>query len=309
MKDKFDSLKGKEISKIILAVSGGADSMAMAHLFTQSNISKKMTAIAVTIDHSLRPDSQKEAALVGQWIEKMGLSHHILKWVDGAKTKTNIEQRAREARYDLLIDFAHKEKAQAILIGHHQDDQIESFFLALNRGSGVKGLSGMKAIRKQKGVQIIRPLLENTKAELKTYCEQNKIPYVNDPMNEDEKFARVRIRKNRKALGLEDKRIQLAMKNLARAQDAIDFYVDETIERMTRHDGTWFIHPLLESPAEVALRALGIVIQKVGGQTYLPELEKLERLYAKLKQKESFKMTLGSCILSADKLTIKVEKQ
>lgn len=307
MKDKFSTLL-KNVTKVVLAVSGGPDSMAMAHLF-KKKISRNIEGLVITVDHNLRPESEQEAVQVGQWIKDMGLPHKILKWDEGKKVKGNIEQKARLARYQLLIEQAQKEKAQAVLIAHHQDDQIESFFLALNRGSGVKGLSGMKEIREEKGIQIIRPLLACTKSDLKKYCETHKIPFVEDPMNEDEKFDRVKIRKNRDKIGVKDERILLAMKNLNRAQEAISFYATETKKRMKRNDGTWSLPPLLEVPAEVVLRTLGNLIQEVGGEAYPPELEKLERLYNKLSQKENFKITLGSCILSADNLRLKVEKE
>ncbi len=312
MKDKFTKkihqLLSKE-SKVILAVSGGADSMALAHLYKScENLSP---AIAITIDHDLRKDSSEEAEKVAKWMNDFGLPHRILK-LENIKKDGNLEENARIGRYNLLIDFAKKNNAKMILIGHHQDDQIESFFLALNRGSGVKGLSGMSVIRKQDGVKIIRPLLDFSKKDLLNYCKKNNVPFVNDPMNFDEKFDRVKIRKNilvLEKLGTKKDRIILAMKNLQRTQTAIDFYVSKVLNKIILPNGTFVLTPILESPDEISLRVLAKLIQKIGKKSYPPELMQLQKLLEKIKEKKDFQITLGKCIISIENNFIKMEKE
>lgn len=299
----------KKTSKIILAISGGADSMALAHLY--KSCKNLPQTIAITIDHDLRKDSAEEAEKVGKWMNDFGLPHRILK-LQNINKSGNLEENARIGRYKLLIDFAKKNNAEAILIAHHKDDQIENFFLALNRGSGVKGLSGMSEIREQNGVKIIRPFLNFTKKDLLNYCDENSIPFVNDSMNFDEKFDRVKIRKNRsyfEKIGLKDERIILAMNNLQRTQNAIDFYVEKVSQKIILPNGNFLVSPILESPNEISLRVLAKLIQQIGEQSYSPKLEKLQKLLGKLKEKKSFQITLGKCIILVENNILKMEKE
>ncbi len=299
----------KKTSKIILAISGGADSMALAHMY--KSCENFPLAIAITVDHNLRKNSAEEAEKVGKWMNDFRLPHRILK-LQNINKSGNLEENARIGRYKLLIEFAKKNNAEAILVAHHKDDQIESFFLALNRGSGVKGLSGMSEIREQNGVKIIRPFLDFSKKEILNYCDENSIPFVNDPMNFDEKFDRVKIRKNisvLEKLGTKKDRIILAIKNLQRSQNAIDFYVEKVLQKIILPNGNFLISPILESPDEISLRVLAKLIQQIGEQAYSPKLEKLESLLLKIKEKKSFQITLGKCIILVENNILKMEKE
>ena len=200
-----------------VAVSGGADSMTLLHWMKKSGLSM----VALTVDHGLRPESKSEARGVAAECKKLNVPHTTLKWT-GKKPKTGLERAAREARYDLMIDFCKKNNIGVLTTAHHADDQIETFWMNLGRGSGVYGLAGMRERTERDGVIIFRPLLKTPHAELQKFCTDNGIKFADDPMNKDDDFLRVRIRKTRHALGISDERILLMMENLDRAREFLE---------------------------------------------------------------------------------------
>ena len=253
---------------VAVAVSGGADSMALLHMMRGRDI------VALTVNHGLRAESEAEAEMVAEYCKKIGVIHHILKW-DGAKPKTGIEEAARAARYNLMAAWCHENNINVLATAHQRDDNIETFFMNLARGSGLFGLAGMQELSTRNGVSLWRPLLNLARDDLENYCADNKVPYINDPMNDDESFTRVKIRKNRAALGLSDGRVALAIQNLARARSAIEFEVNKIFANIPVEIDA---NLLLNQPDEIRYRALAEVI----GGNYTPRLEKIKNAFAKL---------------------------
>lgn len=171
--------------RLLIAVSGGADSLALlliAHRLWPDQI------IAATVDHQLRPDAQHEAHYVAQICAARNISHSIL--TPQTPISGNLQSAARRVRYALLADYAGDHGCQWIATAHHADDQLETMLMRLARGSGLDGLA---AIRARYGT-IIRPLLGVRKADLVQFCTENAIDPVADPSNLDPRFDRVRIR-------------------------------------------------------------------------------------------------------------------
>ena len=127
-------------------------------------------------------------------MKTFGIEHHILVW-EGEKPKTGIEEMAREARYALLQDWCENNDVRVLAIAHHAKDQAETFFLRLQRGSGLFGLSGMQAVSQRGNLKIIRPLLHTEPEKLKDYLRGKNLGWVEDPSNQCEDFLRVKIRK------------------------------------------------------------------------------------------------------------------
>ena len=148
-----DKLKNKKINQIYkrfehslninenfaIAVSGGPDSMALAFLSKIYSIKKGLKVKVFVVDHKLRPESTKEAKTVKKILDKISITTEILTW-KGKKPIKNIQSLARTERYKLLFKQCDKLNIQYILLGHHQDDLFENFFIRLLRGSGLKGL-------------------------------------------------------------------------------------------------------------------------------------------------------------------------
>ncbi|MDE6477755.1 MAG: tRNA lysidine(34) synthetase TilS, partial [Alphaproteobacteria bacterium] len=205
----------------------------------------------------------------------------------GDKPTRGIESAARTARYKLMTEFCHERGIDTLLVAHQADDQIETFLLNLARGSGVAGLGGMRPKSMRDGILIVRPMLNIRRAELQKYCDDRHIEYVHDEMNDDTRFARVRMRMGRHvlrdALGISDERILLAMENLGRTRAAIDEYVNARIETVI--DGRSACMPesfLFDEPDDIRLKLLGNLLQRVGGDNYQPRLNSLERALHKL---------------------------
>ena len=139
------SLKIKE--NFAVAISGGPDSLALAFLAQIYSLKRKINPKFFIVDHRLRPESTKEAKAVQKILKRVSINLEILTW-KGKKPKNNIQSIARKIRYQLMSDRCEKYEIKSLLVGHHQDDLIENFFIRMVRGSGLKGLVSMDKISK-----------------------------------------------------------------------------------------------------------------------------------------------------------------
>ena len=174
---------------VLVAVSGGADSLALASAILTESKQYAITAIAVTIDHQLQSGSDVQAEKVEKQLKEMGYGKVIVKKVV-VTTESGLEAGARDARYEALSACAAQEKATKVFLGHTRDDQAESVLLGLARGSGTRSLSGMSV---ENGIYL-RPLLHITREETVAACSELRIEPWNDPHNGNTDFSRVRVR-------------------------------------------------------------------------------------------------------------------
>ena len=176
--------------KLLIAVSGGADSMALASAALFESEKLKLKIATVTIDHGLQKASAK---VTEQTLEKLHQIGIFEAWSKKVKvgTKGGPEAAARDARYAALESIRIESKSDFILLGHTANDQAETVLLGLTRGSGSKSLSGMSA----RSQSLIRPLLSIDRKTTEQFCKDEKISPWQDPQNNDLKFLRVRIRK------------------------------------------------------------------------------------------------------------------
>ena len=277
-----------------VAVSGGGDSLALMHLLHGFAKARALAApIVLTVDHGLRKTSARDAKKVLAWAKQAGLAAHLLTW-GGKKPQSGIESQAREARYRLMGDWLKKHKVTTLFVGHNLDDQVETFLLRLARGSGLDGLSGMvpRAPWPVPGfaqLTLARPMLGLGRDQLRAYLSALGQAWLDDPMNEDAGFDRVKIRKARAALsqaGLMPARIAAAAAHLARARESLEIMTEAVLQRAARksEDGGVLLDAaaLAAAPREVGLRGLASVLMAVGGQAYRPRFESLERLYDRI---------------------------
>ena len=173
----------------IVAVSGGADSLALAYALIKEAPSLAITLIAVTIDHQLQTGSGDQAKKVQEQLKSMGYQEVIVEKVSVVE-KSGVEADARTARYAALDAIAHAYGASKIFLGHTRDDQAETVLLGLARGSGTRSLSGMATINGK----YARPFLQLTRLQTVAACDEAAITPWSDPHNANEKFSRVRVR-------------------------------------------------------------------------------------------------------------------
>ena len=173
----------------LVAVSGGADSLALAYVLLKEAPDLAITLIAVTVDHQLQSGSADQAVKVQNELKAMGYQEVIIEKVS-VKEKSGLEADARTARYAALDAVAHAYGATQIFFGHTRDDQAETVLLGLARGSGTRSLSGMAVVNGK----YARPFLQLTREQTVKACQEAKLNPWNDPHNENAKFSRVRVR-------------------------------------------------------------------------------------------------------------------
>jgi len=185
----------KEDEKVVLvAVSGGPDSVALLHVLLPLQIEKGILLVAAYINHGLRPvESEHEEHFVRSMCNELGISFESVQ-VDvrehAKQKKISLEHAARDLRYGALREIAAKHGASLIAVAHTSDDQAEEILIRLLRGSGMKGVSGMR----NRSNDIIRPLLSLSKESLLHYLDDKNISFCIDSSNTDMRFVRNRVR-------------------------------------------------------------------------------------------------------------------
>jgi tRNA(Ile)-lysidine synthase len=295
-------LPGTLPARLAVAVSGGADSMALTLLLAEWCKERHIELVALTVNHNLRPEAEAEARQVHTWLEARGIEHHILTHT-GEKPASNLMERARELRYALLAEWCAGHGVQHLCVAHHRDDQAETFLMRLMRGSGVDGLAAMAPRSEMHGLHLLRPLLEVPKAELLTYLETQDQRWVEDPTNRNMDYTRNRLRHAlREAMGedapLLDQRLAATATTLRRVKDALEDYTAQAIKGCVEYnnDGSaaLALEPWRSYPEEIRLRVLAEVLQAIGRAEKPLRFEKLERLHHALLEGEEA-ATLAGC--------------
>ncbi len=273
-----------------VAVSGGGDSLALMHLLRDwAGRARLDPPVVLTVDHGLQAGSRANARKVVRWAKDAGLKAYALTWT-GAKPAADIEAGARRARYELMGHWCRKHGIEALYAAHTRNDQAETFLLRLARGSGLDGLAAMRPISPWPvegfaELCLIRPLIDLEREVLRVHLSERGQVWIEDPMNRDPRFGRVRIREaltSLQAAGLTTARIADAATHLGRARDALDAVTAAVLVRACRMEGEAVLvetAALLAAPREVGLRALARLLMAVSGQPYRPRFERLERLF------------------------------
>ncbi len=291
-----------------VAVSGGADSMALSFLAKYYSIENNKKVYFYIVDHKLRKNSTLEANLVKKKLKSFQISSKILT-IKKKNISKNIQSFARDYRYKLIIKETLIKKIDMILTAHHSDDLIENFFIRLLRGSGLKGLISLGKIKSKVNfndkVFILRPLIDIPKKDL-VYISKNTFNYnVEDPSNLDDKFLRVKVRKlisNLEKDGLTIDKFKLSLNNLNKSNYAIEYYVQKNIKNNSNYlkltKKVVLKDDFLKQPDEILFRSLSEVMQKVGKKNTLTRGAKVENLIKYLRSKNNYsKKTLSGCII------------
>jgi tRNA(Ile)-lysidine synthase len=283
---------------VVLAVSGGADSMALLALAAEwrTRRGSLLPAISIaTVDHGLRAESAAEAEFVGCEARRLGFAHTILRW-EGVKSATGLADAARRARYRLLEEHARNlsAAATAVVTAHHLDDQAETFAMRLARGAGVDGLASMRserAILDASPVALVRPLLHFSKSRLFASVEARGMAFVKDPSNDDMRRERPRIRQQLlpvlDAAGISAHALATSARRLGEAQAALA-YAEEafaaTIELTFGNEvfAAFNRESFGRGPAYLRHKVLARLVARYGGASPAPRLSEIEDLTARL---------------------------
>ncbi len=298
-------------SDLGLAVSGGGDSMAMLALTHGWARVMGVRLWVVTVDHGLREGSADEAAMVATECAALGHAHATLRWHwDG---QGNLQDTARRARLALIDRW--RGGLTHILFAHTQDDVAETFLMRLARGSGVEGLSAISDIRHVQphistphalaegevtqtapppgdggegtGFYVIRPLLQEARADLRHYARTLKLPFVDDPSNKDPRFDRAKARAALETLGIDAATLQRTAARMLRASEALaaravvvarDCVLQDMCQGKPTGDLLIDRDRFVDVEQDTQLRLLAAALQWVSSADYRPRAEPLEAL-------------------------------
>lgn len=179
---------------VLVALSGGPDSLALAVALGFEQGKCGVRAGAVIVDHGLQKGSAEIAKRAAEQARAAGLSPVVVRRVSVAETGAGPESDARKARYAALDEVARETQASAVLVGHTLDDQAETVLLGLARGSGARSLAGMRAVTERGALLLVRPLLGERRDLMHQSLTDQGIEPWTDPHNADVAYARVRAR-------------------------------------------------------------------------------------------------------------------
>lgn len=273
-------------SAIGLAVSGGADSLALL-LLAQRWAASLATAPRLhvyAVDHGLRPEAPGEVAMVLEVARSLGIAATGLAW-RGDKPATGIQEAARQARYRLMGAAMAADGVGVLLTAHHRNDQAETVLMRLAHGSGIEGLRGMAPMSEVEGVRVHRPLLDVDPEALRAVVAAAGLTPADDPSNTDTHYERVRWRQAMPALaelGLDVPTIATFAERMAEADAAIAQMADGCFSEIVRLDGFGAarieLTPLVGLSPAISTRVLSRVLKIVGGRQKPRALGQVERL-------------------------------
>ena len=287
----MEALNVRPSCKIGIAVSGGPDSLCLLLLAHQWAKAEGGKVIALHVNHGLRHTAQIEAQELQKFCQKRDIPCHILAW-EHEEITTGIQQRARNARYELLLKKCESLGLLYLLTAHHQNDQLETIHMRTLRKSGPRGLAGIQAITWTPFAKILRPLLHISKAELIDYLKDT--PYLQDPSNLNEQFTRVRIRKELQILSTEA------------LHERLDTHQKRQCQRIAEEKESWLFladhavlspwgYASLQAPSTAPLRTIALLLQYVSGKLYAPNQDALQRLVSNLLSNPSKAFTMHTC--------------
>ncbi len=298
----------KAPDEIAVAVSGGADSFALLWLLSQIKGAPKI--LALTVDHGLRTEAVNDAATVAGWCKDHNIRHRTLCW-RGPKPETGIQAAARIARYRLLAQACEETGHTWLLTAHNADDQAETVFARLARGSGPAGLASMRsfsqiAARAGRPVTLVRPLLDIARDRLRATASLIKLPFVDDPSNDDMTFERVKRRAFLAAIEAQDLLEKAALMRLAKQMRSAVELAEEALHQDYRDAGGYFhgsssicftrdTYKTLSRARQS--RLLSRTIEAVSGSQYPPEREGVEKIVAGICAGQKI-LTLGGVVVS-----------
>ena len=297
-RNKLDLLNKKSY---VVAVSGGPDSLALVALTQFYKLYKKTKFEYLLVDHNIRKNSHQEAKKVKNLLKKKKINLKIL--VNKKKITKNIQAEARIARYDIISNYCKQNKIQTILTAHNLEDQVETFFIRLSRGSGLKGLSSMKELSKiDTKVNLFRPLLDVKKLFLIQISKKIFGNFIKDPSNKNEKFLRTKIRNLKKPLessGIKYEQIFKSIQNLSLSKLTLQEYLNRTFDELIKKNGREIsinIKKYIKLNNEIKIAVINESIKKLKKNYYDLRSKKVRNLINNINRGDFKKSTLGGCI-------------
>ena len=311
-KNKLDTLKK---DKYAVAVSDGPDSLALVALTKAYTFFRKTKFYYLLIDHNIRKNSNLEAIKVKKLLKKKSINLNI--FLNKKKIIKNIQAEARNVRYDILTSFCKKNRVKVLLTAHNLEDQVETFFIRLSRGSGLKGLSSMKPLsRINSQVSLFRPLLDTKKKFLIKISKNIFGTYFQDPSNKSKKYLRTKVRNLKKPLensGIKYEQIFRSIQNLSLSKKTLDGYLNNIFKKLinkTNNEISINFNKYKDLSNDTKMALINESIKKIKKNYYDMRSKKVDNLINSIDKRNFKKTSLGGCVFfkKGENLCLKVEK-
>lgn len=294
-----------------VAVSGGADSLALLSLMSIWAKENRSKLIVMTVDHNLRPESKVECQYVRNFSQSLGHDCITFSW-DHQNNLSNIQARAREGRYHLMTDACNKLSILNLVTAHHFDDEIENFCIKQERKSGILGLSSSN-INFYNNIRIIRPLFNIHKQELVDYLIANNIKWFEDESNASSKYQRNRIRLFLSQNENSKKEIILQQLKVNDQAEQLKHQLIAAIAHSVSINDFGFakinLLNILELSKEIRLQLINFVLTVISGNKKVPRFRSATIILAKLEEGSQFINTLHGCIIKKIQDTLLIYRE
>lgn len=303
------------LSSFAVAVSGGVDSLTLVFLMADFAKRHQLLMMAFTVDHRLRSESTDEALYVHDLLKTKGIHHQILTWEFDVQPTTRLQESARFARYQLLQQACDQHQCEALFVGHHLDDQIETFMMRLNHRSGLKGLSSMQRVSPllKSSITLIRPFLSISKQRIIATAKDLGLVWKDDPSNVSNRFERVRMRQwihQGDVDGLLNKEsIGQSISKLQEANQFIDDCVNHFLQRQAMPLCSFSHQDFKQQAVFLQGRIVQAYLMHLGHNTYIPPDRAICDAREKIAHDHFKALTLGGLLFKRKKDVILIEKE
>ncbi len=297
---------------ILVAVSGGSDSLALLLLLKATLPNHKI--YAATVDHGLRSEAKLEAKFVSGICAKLAVPHVTLTWSPNSKRSS---QAARLARYELLVTHARTIGATTIALGHTLNDQAETLVMRSLRTkptSGTRGMSGMTVWSSYEDIKLWRPALNTKREDLRKFLEDQRQDWINDPSNEKLTSERVSLRNYLNSKPADFPTIETIARFATLSAQSRYWLGKRTAHLINDHcsinaaGNMQFMYPK-NCPGPIVIDTLSTLILAAGGLPFRPAISKLQAAADSAVHGTSSRHAVGRCLVSVKKHVITIERE
>ncbi len=305
-------LANEKPEKIAVAVSGGADSVALLHLASDWARTHAAELVVFTVDHHLRPESKEELCYVRELADSLGHEFYAMSW-DCGGTKVALQERAREGRYDLMSTQCHELGVDILLTAHHFDDLIETYLMRKRKKSGVLGLSSSSSFF-YKNIMVLRPLVDFRKSQLIAYLNALGIKWFEDESNSSDAYERNRVRRTISEFSEEDR--EGIVEEIQQVNDEAEILNAKFIAALA--ECAWInnygfavidLEKLRREPEDIIIQILNYVLTIISGKAHLPRFRSVHPIVQQVVSGAKIDCSLHSCILRGDQGNLLIFKE
>lgn len=285
---------------VALAVSGGSDSIALLYLMSDWAKSTKIKLVIFSVDHGLRVNSINDVEFVRSEACKLGLEFYDLKWQHQG-IKTGIQEKARQARYQLMTDKCKQLDITCLMTAHHADDLLENYLMRKKKKASLLGLSFSDNYFFD-DIEIVRPLLKYHKADLLYYLKANNIKWIEDESNKNDRYERNRIRKEIEVGGVKkqhDLYLEMLQANeqAKKVNNELVKYIAEAVEIYQQGFAVIDLIRFNQMIIDIQIYMINYITTIIGGNGGMPRYRSIGKLLEKIRIGDKIASSIHGCII------------